>query len=343
MKIGSLFTGYGGLDMALAGELAWYSEINAAACRVLEAHHRDIPNLRDVTSIDWADVAPVDVLTAGYPCQPFSQAGKRQGSNDERHLWPYVATAIDAIRPGIVVLENVRGHLTLGFGDVLADLSRLGYDARWGVVRASDAGAPHHRARIFIIANTSGERYGSGQGPWLAGRLGGSSEISRRASSTLWQESGTGSIADAANSSGRRRAIRSRDRYAGRHKLVSSDSTLVSDTNSAGSEAWQHTRHNSESLWIEPVGSSTHTAWGQYEAAIRRWERILNRPAPEPTITTSNGRPRLSPTFVEWMMGLPEGWVTGHGLSSSQCLKMLGNGVVPQQAALALRLLTRSL
>lgn len=75
-----------------------------------------------------------------------------------------------------------------------------------------------------------------------------------------------------------------------------------------------------------------------YAPAIARWER-LTRPAPAPTIPGTNGRPRLSPRFVEWMMGLPEGHVTGHGLRPAQALKMLGNGVVPAQAALALRLL----
>jgi len=78
--------------------------------------------------------------------------------------------------------------------------------------------------------------------------------------------------------------------------------------------------------------------WGKYEQAVNRWE-ALSRPAPSPTFSDKDGRARLSPTFVEWMMGLPEGHVTGHGLSVAQELKMLGNGVVPQQAALALKLL----
>jgi hypothetical protein len=78
--------------------------------------------------------------------------------------------------------------------------------------------------------------------------------------------------------------------------------------------------------------------WGKYQQAVRRWE-ALSRPAPSPTFNDKDGRARLSPAFVEWMMGLPEGHVTGHGLSVAQELKMLGNGVVPQQAALALKLL----
>ena len=156
MKVGSLFTGYGGLDMAVintfGGEVAWYSEIDKAACQVLAVDYPGIDNLGDITKVNWSEVPPIDILTGGYPCQPFSSAGNRKGKNDVRHLWPYVALAIDALRPRLCILENVRGHLSLGFGDVLADISRMGYDARWGLVRASDAGAPHGRARIFIVA-----------------------------------------------------------------------------------------------------------------------------------------------------------------------------------------------
>jgi DNA (cytosine-5)-methyltransferase 1 len=155
MRVGSLFTGYGGLDMAVGGDLAWYAEIEPAACKVLAAHYPGVPNLGDITAVDWSQVEPVDVITGGYPCQPFSNAGKRKGADDERHLWPYVRDAIGAIRPRWAVLENVRGHLSLGFADVLADLADLGASARWGVVRAADAGAPHNRARLFIVADAA--------------------------------------------------------------------------------------------------------------------------------------------------------------------------------------------
>jgi hypothetical protein len=109
MKIGSLFTGYGGLDTAIGGELAWYAEIDKAACEVLAHHYPGVPNLGDITMIDWTQVEPVDVLTGGYPCQPFSHAGLRKGKNDDRHLWPYVRDAIHTLRPEYAVLENVSG------------------------------------------------------------------------------------------------------------------------------------------------------------------------------------------------------------------------------------------
>ena len=154
--MGSLFSGYGGLDLAVSkffgAETVWYSEIEPAACEILAAHYPGVSNLGDVTVVDWAGVPPVDILIGGYPCQPFSQAGMRKGKNDERHLWPFVGAAIGALRPGVVVLENVRGHVSLGLADVIGDLAGMGYDSKWGVVRASDAGAPHGRATVFIVA-----------------------------------------------------------------------------------------------------------------------------------------------------------------------------------------------
>jgi DNA (cytosine-5)-methyltransferase 1 len=168
MRVGSLFTGYGGLDMAsINGDLAWYAEIEPAACRVLEAHHPGVPNLGDITQIDWDEVEPVDVITGGYPCQPFSTAGHRKGRNDERHLWPYVHTAIRTLRPDIAIMENVAGHLSLGFGDVLADLAAIGWDAEWTTVRASDVGACHRRERLFILAYPIERRTATQRNPKL--------------------------------------------------------------------------------------------------------------------------------------------------------------------------------
>jgi DNA (cytosine-5)-methyltransferase 1 len=163
-KSGSLFSGTGALDLA-AEEVfgavpAWFCEYEDAPSRILAHHWPDVRNYGDVTAIDWNAVAPVDLITAGYPCQPFSLAGSRKGQDDVRHLWPYVAEAIRHLRPRYVLLENVRGHLSLGFGDVLGDLAVLGYDAQWSVVRASAAGAPHRRERVFILATDTRRRGG---------------------------------------------------------------------------------------------------------------------------------------------------------------------------------------
>jgi len=171
MKIGSLCTGYGGLDMAVeayfAAQTVWVSEIDKYASQLIKTRI-DKPNLGNLKIIDWEKVESIDILTAGYPCQPFSHAGNRKGADDERHLWPYIKTAVSILRPRFVVLENVRGHFGLGFGDVLSDLAYIGYNARWTLVRASDVGAPHRRERLFIVAypdgkglqGNSGQRYG---------------------------------------------------------------------------------------------------------------------------------------------------------------------------------------
>jgi DNA (cytosine-5)-methyltransferase 1 len=336
MKVGSLFTGYGGLDLAVGGELAWYAEIEPAACQVLEAHHPGVPNLGDITQIDWSTVPPVDIITGGYPCQPFSSAGLRKGKDDERHLWPFVRDAIRTLGPRYAILENVRGHLTLGFADVLADLAQIGWDAEWAVVAAADIGAPHLRERIFIvayaanttsrqerrlcaathslsesgkrdtelIANTqsAGTRFND-SGPWQEFDRGSDGQTPNWGQSL--SESGAGGGDVTADTSGWGAKLRSRSGISGRHESL---------------------RHS----------TTDGSQWQQYEPAIRRWEHILGRPAPDPTIMGRNGRPRLNPVFVEWMMGLPEGWVTGHGLSAHKCLKMLGNGVVPQQANYAI-------
>ena len=115
-----------------------------------------MPDVRDID----AGLGPVDMLHAGYPCQPFSQLGYLRGEEDPRHLWPHIAAAIRLLRPRVVVLENVAAHLRLGFASVLSDLSSMGFDARWGVVRGSVVGTPHTRARLFVVA-TDTARVGS--------------------------------------------------------------------------------------------------------------------------------------------------------------------------------------
>lgn len=380
MKIGSLFSGYGGLDMAVqahfGGTLAWYSEIEPAACRVLAAHHPDVPNLGDITAVNWADVEPVDILTGGYPCQPFSHAGKREGTNDERHLWPYVRDALDALRPMVAVFENVDGHRSLGLADVLGDIADLGMSARWGVVRAADAGAPHQRKRIFIVAyaerqrhdgrggpsaaepsrgrranvagladalaDASGERHGRGQDVGVVGRLGTTADVSGRQASTTRQEPAHRGAEAAADAIGSRRNGWPSDSQRGsqqRTATARAGKDISTDSDVTGSQARvtqpDRARRGSSAGQGQPVGSDAEVSWGKYGPAITRWEH-LTRPAPAPTITGNTGRPRLNPAFVEWMMGLPDGHVTGHGLSNAQALKMLGNGVVPQQALLAL-------
>ena len=165
LTVGSLFSGIGGIDLGLerAGmTVKWHSEIDPYACRVLKKYWPDVPNLGNIKEIDWANVEPVDVIAGGYPCQPFSTAGKRQGDKDERHLWPYFLRAISELRPRFALLENVRGHLSMGFDRVLGDLAEIGYDAEWQIVSAASVGAPHRRDRIICVAYPS-QQYSNGK------------------------------------------------------------------------------------------------------------------------------------------------------------------------------------
>jgi DNA (cytosine-5)-methyltransferase 1 len=155
LTVGSLFSGIGGLDLGLerAGmNVIWQSEIDPYACRVLKKHWPEVPNYGDIKQIDWSRVERPAVVCGGYPCQPFSTAGNRKGEEDSRHLWPWVREAISELRPDYAILENVRGHLSLGGTTVIADLAAIGYDAEWRIVSAASVGANHRRDRIIIVA-----------------------------------------------------------------------------------------------------------------------------------------------------------------------------------------------
>ncbi len=158
---GSLFTGIGGIDLGLerAGwECRFQVEFEPFCNQILEKHWPGVKRYGDIRTIRGDELEPVDMLAGGYPCQPFSQAGKRGGESDPRHLWPEFARLIRVLRPRFVLLENVPGHLSLGFGAVLGDLARLGYDAEWLCLRASDFGAAHLRKRVFVVAYRTGSR-----------------------------------------------------------------------------------------------------------------------------------------------------------------------------------------
>jgi DNA (cytosine-5)-methyltransferase 1 len=153
---GSLCTGYGGLDIGIEAvydtRTIWHAETEPAAAQLLAERFPGVPNIGDITAVDWASVPPVDILTAGFPCQPISHAGKRKGQDDERWIWPSVATAVGVLRPRLAVFENVAAITVRGLEPVLADLAALGFDAEWTCLPASAIGAPHRRERWFCLA-----------------------------------------------------------------------------------------------------------------------------------------------------------------------------------------------
>jgi len=393
VRVGALCAGYGGLELglSLAGldvELTYYAEIDKHAAQVMAHHHPDVPNLGDLTEI--ADPPRVDVVTAGFPCQPVSTAGKRKGVNDERWLIDDVCRVARETGAQWLLLENVSGIFTANRGEaflrVLEALAENGFAAEWTSVRASDVGAPHGRLRWFCLAyadQSSGEArgdtrhdskrlrqepmgpaspaadadgggYGAGQDGGRVGRVDGSDEGGTR--ERQWSRPVVGdrsheTAADAGRfGGGLHRAdggqgwdpsgacgatlLRPCDGPTGADGAVAGDETTA-DAGRFGAQvpAQRGLSSVEESGSVGPQG---RTDFGPYADAIARWEPIVGRPAPDPT----DDKRRLNPRFVEWMMGLPDGWVTDAGVTRSQALKILGNGVVPQQAALALRLLS---
>lgn len=167
-SVGSLFTGIGGIDLGLerAGfRVAWMCERDEYCQRVLAKHWPGVPIYDDATNLP-DDVERVDVITAGFPCQPVSYAGRRNAQDDERWLWPHVENIIRALRPRGVLLENVPGLFTAGFDDVIGGLAACGYDAEWDCIPAAAVGAPHRRDRVFIVAAQSGVANVSPAGEW---------------------------------------------------------------------------------------------------------------------------------------------------------------------------------
>lgn len=534
LVVGSLCTGYGGLDLGVlaalgGGRLAWVADPDPAVARILAARFPGVPNLGDITAVDWAAaldenaadgnavdgsavdgsaVEPVDVLTAGFPCQDISFAGRGAGITEGNRsgLWYTVADAVRGLRPALVVVENVAALRSRrgGLGVVLGGLAALGYDTCWRSLRACDIGAAHRRERVFLLAYPTGTRFeraaadtavadtagaglaqpdehrpgadqaGRGQparhgrpADADAGREGrargaapGAAARPRRADQPTGRghrapgdhprdagmpargdsgggSPGTGTDAVAADSGGQQpQRRREPHRLAGpasptpgpgdqrqRLRYAAGDrGAAASDPAGRGGDARQSepaqllraagadrhgaaaaadpTRdgepqqpHGGADAAVRPgagagdrdqpgnpagrsgradrqaagelagpptdtpdelntasgsgsrsgsSGESGGVEWGEYTAAISRWSSVLGRPAPYPTEPGRTGRPRLAAVFVEWLMGLPQGWVTGvAGVSRTAQLRALGNGVIPAQAATAVTLLLR--
>ena len=161
MNFGSLFSGIGGFDLGFerAGmECAWQVEIDESCLRVLYKHWPNIPKYKDIRDVGKHNLATVDLICGGFPCQDVSLAGKRAGLEGKRStLWSEFYRIICELRPRWVVIENVPGLLPINNGEffrkILRELAQSGYDAEWKVIPASAIGAPHRRERIWIVAH----------------------------------------------------------------------------------------------------------------------------------------------------------------------------------------------
>lgn len=162
LAVGSLFSGIGGIDLGLqmAGmRIAWQCERDEWCRRILAKHWPGVQRYGDINEIDTNGLAPVDVVAGGFPCQPFSTAGKRKGKSDDRYLWPRMLEIISSIKPTWVLGENVAGLISLGLDTVLSDLERCGYSVQAFVVPAAAIDAPHRRDRVWVVAHANGHGF----------------------------------------------------------------------------------------------------------------------------------------------------------------------------------------
>jgi len=190
-----LFSGIGGFSLGLARagfETVAFCEIDPYCRKILKKHWPDVPVFEDIKRLHWdnkneqlfedrgegaqrdfTQVRSIDVICGGFPCQPFSAAGKRRGKNDERHLWPEMFRLIQECNPKWVIGENVPGIINMGIDAVLSDLESSGYETETFIIPACAVNAPHRRDRVWIVANTGRERAdGLGEGETSFGNTG---------------------------------------------------------------------------------------------------------------------------------------------------------------------------
>jgi DNA (cytosine-5)-methyltransferase 1 len=337
MKVFSLCSGIGGLDIAVdtvvGGELVAYAEIDKDAAEVMAYHWPDAPNLGDITEIEWFALEDhgIEMITAGYPCQPFSYAGKRKGTEDSRHIWPYIAEAIRNLRPRFVFLENVAGHRSKGFGEVLQELSEIGYDATWVSLRAADVGAPHSRERVFILASDPDRTE-----VWFE-----SFRESERGRAILSPKDGDPVADDVEIGDGARvyGSFAGEATESGVGEYSSEYANVVAHSEGVGLQTGIR-----QSLRYEPQFTmrgepdSGFVDWEVYGPAIERWEIVSGRHHPSPLARGVRGGIVINSEFSEWFMGFPDGWVSEvPGIGHRTATKLCGNAVFPLQGAMALR------
>ena len=347
LRIGSLFSGYGGLDLAVEhvfnARTVWFSELNEPVARVFAKHWPDAPNLGDITTIDWRQVEPVDILIGGFPCQDVSTVGKRAGlaPGTRSGLWAHMAEAIDALQPEWVVIENVRGllsspatrppvegddHEQRNPGDATPDGATLrGLEPDpW---RLGDDAARPLRAMGALLGDMADLRMDVrwvGLPASLVGAPHQRFRIFALARRTVPHAAGDGLLTRRGDS--RSGASTTRD-----DRAVAPDHRLR-----APRTEWLTQQERRIGDAVVP-DRRTVQRWGRYADAITRWEHITGRPAPAPALLNDADGPRPAPAFVEWLMGLPVGWVTGtDDLTQNQQITALGNGVLPLQASYAM-------
>lgn len=295
MKIGSLFTGIGGLELGVFNTVTsiapydnyieWIAETNGNALKILDhsTMFHGVPNLGDVAKIDWSAVPDVDCIIGGTTCQDFSYLGARKGLEGEKSSLFYAfIEAVKSKKPDYVLWENVPGALTKGAYDVLLDaLNEADYSTSSVILPASRLGMPHKRSRLFVFAERTEK----------------------------WVVPFNEQLVE-----------------------VRPDTRLrcLPTPNRSRMDGRKGPGYSKRPSFYDLKQWSEDEVRASYGAAIERWEQTLGREAPP----LAKPKGALNVEFVEWMMGFPKGWVTdADDVSRTAKLAALGNACTPQQAS----------
>lgn len=332
MRAGSLFSGIGGLDLAVeavtGARTVWQVERDAWCRSVLARHWPEARRYDDVMTAgtEGQELERVDIIAGGFPCQDVSVAGKRAGltGGERSGLWSEFARIVRVVRPRLVFVENVAGLLSMEFGRVLGDLAALGFDAEWGVFRASDAGAPHRRERVFVLAVADA----AGVDDERDERCGGSSGRSVRAAGVRGRGEAVADADSGRCEFQRERGVLHGQREALWHDVDRRDVASVADARSKRLQGIVSTRATSRATDGRSAGSRrAQRRLGGVADGLPRGLDAHRWPAGRGEAQHEWEAPRVA-------QGVPE---------RRQRLKALGNAVVPQQAALALTVLAERL
>ena len=336
-----LFSGIGGFSLAFDStqkiETVAFCEIEEYPQKVLKKNFPGVPIYNDITELvknestrpiwgqgKWQDLE-CDILTGGYPCQPFSQAGKRKGEEDDRHLWPFMLEIIKQKRPKFIVAENVAGHITLGLDNVLFDLESEGYSARAVVLPASSVNAHHRRDRVWVIAqdeleytdslrceqHNEAEKETQGRGTETSIESG-STDVADTSYEGLRTRK-RGSIPESLQEDDARRDNERRDgEYA--NSQVRESSLLREDAEDVADSDSSQRKGEQQSIGVrKEYTDSGITGWGEFESYL-------------------GGRSDGVSSWVDgsWERGIDR--VTTNPKNRANRLKALGNAIVPQVA-----------